>query len=63
MVLFNLKQLQNKVLSKVSALNYSTAFKKNCQGHPTNFLVKQSKTNTPRLHATYPMTFESSSVS
>ena len=30
--------------------------KKNCQGHPTNLLVKQPKTTTPRLHATYPMT-------
>ena len=30
---------------------------KNCQGHPTNLLVKQPITTTPRPHATYPMTF------
>ena len=27
-----------------------------CQRHPTNLLAKEPKTNTIRLHATYPMT-------
>ena len=29
---------------------------RNFERHPTNLLVKQPKTTTPRLHATYPMT-------
>ena len=46
----------NTFYFKGSTLNYPEASKKNCQGHPTNLLVKQLKTTTPRLHATYPMT-------
>ena len=56
MMLFNLKHQKTQILSKGSTLNQPEASKKNCQGHPTNLLVKQPKTTTPRLHATYPMT-------
>ena len=37
------------------ALENKNAFK-NCQGHPTNLLIKQPETTTPRLHAVYPIT-------
>ena len=47
----------NTFYFKGSTLNYPEASKKNCQGHPTNLLVKQPKTTTPRLHATYQMTW------
>ena len=48
MVLFDLK--------KGSNVNQPEASKKNCRGQSTNLLVKQPKTITPELHATYPMT-------
>ena len=62
MVLFDLKHWKTQIISRSFTLNYSEVSKKNCQGHPTNLVVKQPKTTTPRLHATYPIDFEFSNV-
>ena len=44
-------------------MNQPEASKKNCEGQPTNLLVQQPKTTTPRLHAVFSNDFEFSNLS